>query len=184
MKLLWLSALPNIFLHKSPLRLPLSSAPCSLLPDQYPAEGSDTVYFGKPNPSQEQCDALDLDICPDLLLAAIAAAGAAAFIALYVALTMQQFGRKKRRRSLDHEPHEYFSHSDIAFVGMLKKFHKILVCKLQLRKPSHHWLQCYLSEQLRLEQKSYCRFFAFTFKTNRVHWLIILTFQPINKSGT
>ena len=89
----------NIFLPKPPLHLPLCSTLCRFLFDQYPAEGSDTVYFGKPNPSQEQCDALDLDICPDLLLAAIAAAGAAALLALYIALTMQMFGRRKKRSS-------------------------------------------------------------------------------------
>ena len=84
------------------------------------AEGSTNVKYGKPNPAQEQCGSLDLDICPDVLLAAIAAAGAAALVALYVALTMQANGRRKRRSSLDHEAHEYFSHRDIFLVGRLK----------------------------------------------------------------
>ena len=41
------------------------------------------------------CDGVDVDICPDLLLAGIAVAAAAAFFALYTALTME--GRRKRR---------------------------------------------------------------------------------------
>ena len=81
------------------------------------AEGSTNVKYGKPNPAQEQCGSLDLDICPDVLLAAIAAAGAAALVALYVALTMQANGRRKRRRSLDHKDQEFFSQSDIFLVG-------------------------------------------------------------------
>ena len=81
------------------------------------AEGSTNVKYGKPNPAQEQCNALDLDICPDLLLAAIAAAGAAALVALYVALTMNPAGRRKRRRSLDYEGHEIFGNSDLFVVG-------------------------------------------------------------------
>ena len=60
-------------------------------------EGQDTVYFGKPNPSQEQCDSLDLDICPDLLLALITLIGAAALVAFYVALTQNPNGRRKKR---------------------------------------------------------------------------------------
>ena len=86
------------------------------------AEGSTNVKYGKPNPAQEQCGSLDLDICPDVLLAAIAAAGAAALVALYVALTMQANGRRKRRRSIDHEAHEYFSQSDIFLVGRFMTF--------------------------------------------------------------
>ena len=38
---------------------------------------------------------LDLDICPDLLLAGLALAAAGAFVALFTAITMQ--GRKKKR---------------------------------------------------------------------------------------
>ena len=75
---------------------------CSTIPGSYVisdlegAEGQKNVKYGKPNPSQEQCDSLDLDICPDLLLAGIAAAGAAALVALYVALTMNPNGKRKR----------------------------------------------------------------------------------------
>ena len=42
----------------------------------------------------------DLDICPDLILAAIATAAAAAFYFLYIAITMAQRRRKRR----DAEP--------------------------------------------------------------------------------
>ena len=115
-----LSTFPKIFLHKTPLPLPLCSAFCSFLPDQTPAEGSKIVKYGKPNPSQEECSAFDLDICPDLLLAGIAAAGAAALIALYVALTMNPNGRRKRRRSLDDEGHQFFSNTDLFLVGRFK----------------------------------------------------------------
>ena len=117
-----LSTFPNIFLHKTPLPLPLCSALCSFLPDQTPAEGSKIVKYGKPNPSQEECSAFDLDICPDLLLAGIAAAGAAALIALYVALTMNPNGRRKRRRSLGDEGHQFFSNTDFFLVGRFKFF--------------------------------------------------------------
>ena len=73
--------------------------------DSVAQEGQEHVSYGKPNIIQEACDAVDFDICPDLILAAIAAAGAAAFVALYVALTMQPNGRRKRKRSLkDNAP--------------------------------------------------------------------------------
>ena len=60
----------TIFLHSDTLLLSLIAV------DLDGAEGSTNVKYGKPNPAQEQCSAIDLDICPDLLLAAIAAAGA------------------------------------------------------------------------------------------------------------
>ena len=65
--------------------------------DSVALEGQDAVYFGQPNPSQEQCDSLDLDICPDLLLAFITLIGAGALVALYIALTQQANGRRKKR---------------------------------------------------------------------------------------
>ena len=89
----------TIFLHSDTLLLSLIAV------DLDGAEGSTNVKYGKPNPAQEQCSAIDLDICPDLLLAAIAAAGAVALVALYIALTMNTMGRRKRRRSLgDNAP--------------------------------------------------------------------------------
>lgn len=43
----------------------------------------------------QNCMGLDLDICPDLLLAGLALAGAGIFLALYTAITMN--GRRKKR---------------------------------------------------------------------------------------
>ena len=53
--------------------------------------------FGKhkSDKGDDNCDDFELDICPDLLLAAIASAAAAAFALLYTAITMA--GRRKRR---------------------------------------------------------------------------------------
>ena len=66
--------------------------------DSLAEEGQDTVYFGKPNPIQEQC--FDIQICPDLVLALISLLGAAALLGLYLAATMNVNGKRKRR-SLD-----------------------------------------------------------------------------------
>ena len=73
----------------------------SRAPDSIAQEGQELVTYGKPNQVQKQCDGVDFDICPDIVLAAIAAAGAAALLALYAALTMNPNGRRKRRRSLE-----------------------------------------------------------------------------------
>ena len=43
----------------------------------------------------DNCMGLSVDICPDLLLAGLALAGAAAFVALFTAITMA--GRRKKR---------------------------------------------------------------------------------------
>lgn len=43
----------------------------------------------------DNCDGVDVEICPDLLLAGIAAAAAAAFAILFTAITMA--GRRKKR---------------------------------------------------------------------------------------
>ena len=71
-----------------------------MAPDMVALEGQELVKYGKPNIIQESCDGFDFDICPDVVLATIAAIGAAAFVALYIALTMNTMGRRKRRRSL------------------------------------------------------------------------------------
>ena len=95
--------------------------PTSDKSDSVALEGQDTVYFGKPNPSQEQCDSLDLDICPDLLLAFITLVGAAALLGLYVALTMNANGRRKKRSLLGskEEKEENGSHlSQLVLHGM------------------------------------------------------------------
>lgn len=49
---------------------------------------------GLPNPAMEMC--FELEICPDLIMAAIAAAAAAAFYIIYEAISM----KGKRKRSL------------------------------------------------------------------------------------
>jgi hypothetical protein len=85
----------------------LSLDTCRRLYDNAVAEGQKDVYFGKPNPSQEQCDSVDLDICPDLILAFIAAASAAAFIALYIAITTNANGRRKKKRSAAKPGHAF-----------------------------------------------------------------------------
>ncbi len=60
-------------------------------------EGQKQVSFGLPSPAQEQCSSLDIDICPDLILAAAAVFGAIAFFLLYTAITGNANGRRKRR---------------------------------------------------------------------------------------
>ena len=65
-----------------------------------------------------------IDICPDLLFGAIFAAGAAAFAALYVAITMAGRRRKKREATKDkfvvnNNDYDKFSLiQDIIFAGM------------------------------------------------------------------
>ena len=58
------------------------------------------VKVGKPNPAMEMC--FELEICPDLILAGIAAAAAAAFAILFTEITMA--GRKRRRALDSYEP--------------------------------------------------------------------------------
>ncbi len=67
--------------------------------DQLGEEGQKSVKYGLPNPAQESCSSFNVDICPDLLLAGIAAAGAAAFAALYFAATMNANGKRRRKRA-------------------------------------------------------------------------------------
>ena len=63
--------------------------------DNVASPGQDQVYFGRPNPLQEHC--VDVKVCPDLILAAVAGLGALFLFGLYNALTQQANGRKKRR---------------------------------------------------------------------------------------
>ena len=58
--------------------------------------GSETKGYGHGG-----TNCYSVDICPDLLLAAISAAAAAAFYLLYMAITMVPVGRKRRKRSLE-----------------------------------------------------------------------------------
>lgn len=53
------------------------------------------LKYGKPNPTQEEY-CFDINICPDLLVAAIGAFGALALGVLYVTITMEQPRRRKR----------------------------------------------------------------------------------------
>ncbi len=55
---------------------------------------------GRPNPAQENCDGSDLDICPDLVLAALGAALAAGFAILFTLITS---AGRRRKRSVDEE---------------------------------------------------------------------------------
>ena len=102
--------------------------------DSVALEGQDSVYFGQPNPSQEQCDSLDLDICPDLLLAFITLIGAGALVALYLALTQNTNGKRKKRSlpgsDSEEEKDENGSHlSQLILHGMCGRrlqFHLLL----------------------------------------------------------
>ncbi len=60
---------------------------------------------GKPNPAQENCDGSDLDICPDLILAAFGAALAAGFAVLFTLITSA--GRRRKRSVADNPAIEF-----------------------------------------------------------------------------
>lgn len=65
----------------------------------------------------DNCDGFDVEICPDLLVAGLAAFGAAAFAALYTAITMK--GRKRRRRSALYDPKSSWdSFQDLFHIGI------------------------------------------------------------------
>ena len=55
--------------------------------------------YGGGSSSQDSC--FDLEICPDLVLAAVAAFGAIAFFLLYQAITVA--GRRRKRRSIQYD---------------------------------------------------------------------------------
>ena len=59
--------------------------------------GSETKGYGHGG-----TNCYSVDICPDLLLAGIAVAGAVAFYLLYMGITMV-VGRKRRKRSLEKD---------------------------------------------------------------------------------
>ena len=80
------------------------------------APGQDQVYFGRPNPLQEHC--VDVEICPDLVLAGFAAIGAAFLLANYIALTQQANGRKKRSANEGSTPPHILPHWLIFLHGM------------------------------------------------------------------
>ena len=84
--------------------------------DQVPEGNQEIVYYGEPNPLQEHC--VDAQICPDLVLALIAAAGALGLLGMYMAATQNNNGRKKRRRSLDgYAPSASSTVPDMILVG-------------------------------------------------------------------
>ncbi len=66
---------------------------------QYGSASGLVGSFSKKDPKvgivDDNCDGFDIDICPDLLLAAIGAAAAGAFAILFTAITMA--GRRKKR---------------------------------------------------------------------------------------
>ena len=69
---------------------------------------SDGSYDGMGGSSGGSC--FSLDICPDILLALIAAAAAAGFYFLYITITMA--GRKRRKRREAPVECEYIYHED------------------------------------------------------------------------
>ena len=85
--------------------------------DNVAEEGQEAVYFGKPNPIQEQC--FTLQLCPDLVLTLVSLLGAAALLGMYLAATQNANGKRKRRRSLDdgHAPSASSTVPDMILVG-------------------------------------------------------------------
>ena len=84
--------------------------------DQVPEGNQEIAYYGEPNILQEHC--VDAKICPDLVLALIAAAGAFGLLMMYMAATQNANGRKKRRRSLDgYAPSPSATVPDMILVG-------------------------------------------------------------------
>ena len=77
---------------------------------------------GKPNPAQEDC--FELEICPDLILAAMAAAAAGAFTLLYTAITM---AKRRKRRALNAPLDESSLIQDAFWLGTLSPLHTSIV---------------------------------------------------------
>ena len=65
--------------------------------------------IGLLSPAQESCSAMNINLCPDLVIAAIAAIGAISFFAIYRAITLS----KRRRRSLNSS-HQHLSLSHLS----------------------------------------------------------------------
>ena len=76
---------------------------------------------------EDNCDGTGLDICPDILLAGLALAGAGIFAALVTAITMA--GRKKKRSLDDFSPvasaqviqDVLWTGSDFVFVALISE---------------------------------------------------------------
>ncbi len=77
---------------------------------------------GRPNPAQENCDGSDLELCPDLVLAALAAVAAAAFGVLFTLITGA--GRKKKRSTdlLDPVPFNHWIEDLSWHLGILNYY--------------------------------------------------------------
>ena len=79
--------------------------------------------YSKHGSEDQGTNCATIDICPDLLFGALFAAGAAAFAALYVAITMAGRRRKKREATKDKfvinndDYDKYSLMQDIVFAG-------------------------------------------------------------------
>lgn len=65
--------------------------------------------------SSAACDGFDIDICPDLLLAGLAALAAAAFGALFTAIVMA--GRRRKRSSSGGQQQQQQQFPDLFFLN-------------------------------------------------------------------
>ena len=100
-----------------------------------PQGNQEIVYYGEKNVLQEHC--VDAQVCPDLVLALIAAMGAAALLAMYTAATQNAMGkrRKKRRRSLD-----FYTTSDVSLMILVGNDDKIMSSPLSFALPSQNYM--------------------------------------------
>ena len=75
--------------------------------------------YGKHGGNEDQgTNCATIDICPDLLFGGLFAAGAAAFAALYIAITMAAEKRKRREARASNDNESQFSLiQDIVYAG-------------------------------------------------------------------
>ena len=80
--------------------------------------------YGKHGNEDQGTNCATIDICPDLLFGGLFAAGAAAFAALYIAITMAAMKRKRREAKDNFAINDNYSQfsliQDIVFAGMFK----------------------------------------------------------------
>ena len=78
--------------------------------------------YGKHGNEDQGTNCATIDICPDLLFGGLFAAGAAAFAALYIAITMAAMKRKRREAKDNFAINDNYSQfsliQDIVFAGM------------------------------------------------------------------
>ena len=94
-------------------------------------------YSGGSGGSYDNC--FDIDLCPDLLLAGLALAGAGAFLALYMSITMVPSRRRRRALgSLPITPSVGFDSlmKDTFWAGMARLVVQYVSCPLDLLTPS------------------------------------------------